>query len=839
LFALLDESKARVRMLVAPAGYGKTTLAEQWVARDGRQGAWFTARSSATDVAALALGLARSSTSVVADCDVRLREHMRALPAPAENVDTLAEILGEDLAEWPPNAWLVIDDYHEVAQEPRAEDFVAALVSVSPIQFLVASRVRPSWISTKELMYGDVLELSQAALAMDNTEAADVLVDRTARSASGLVSLAHGWPAVIGLASVSSAEIEEKTDQLPASFYRFFADEVFSALSGDVQQGLTTLAVAPLLDRELAVELLGSDAAESVCAAALDVGLLVERDARLDLHPLARVFLEERTAQLGLIPAADAARTCLNSYRDRREWDAAFDLIADSDAASELEGLMHHALDDLLDAARLATAQRWCDAAASAAIDAPIFALARAETMLRQGRHVEAVAHAESAALGDSQFEFRALALAGRAAHLASREEYALALYERAEKAATSERELRDARWGQLGCMIDLELPSSEAALLELSEGVNFGDPREVVRAAAQGLYFQLRQGALDLDDADIASQVLATVVDPLVRSSFLSGYGIALALTARYEEALAAADALQLTAEQFRLDFALPYALCAAAMAHTGSRRWRDAEHAASNALSLSRASRDVHAELLSCSVLLRLYAQQGRFASGLELDVGRMRRALKASIGEVACSRALVLACAGRTEDALELVDEVRGTSTAVELIVLAPAVDAVCALRSGSSDIVERVTHLESIAFQTGAVDLLVTTYRACPELLSILLRAPEGRRFRDLVERIEDEDLASAVGYPIAVNDDKRLLLSPRETDVFELLRTGLTNRQIGKLLFIEESTVKAHTHRIYDKLGVRSRSALAVQAALERSNHATSATDSMSSETGSS
>jgi DNA-binding NarL/FixJ family response regulator len=66
-------------------------------------------------------------------------------------------------------------------------------------------------------------------------------------------------------------------------------------------------------------------------------------------------------------------------------------------------------------------------------------------------------------------------------------------------------------------------------------------------------------------------------------------------------------------------------------------------------------------------------------------------------------------------------------------------------------------------------------------------------------------------------------------------VFELLRTGLTNREIGRLLFIEESTVKAHTHRIYDKLGVHSRSALAVQAALERSIQATSATDSMSSE----
>ena len=69
----------------------------------------------------------------------------------------------------------------------------------------------------------------------------------------------------------------------------------------------------------------------------------------------------------------------------------------------------------------------------------------------------------------------------------------------------------------------------------------------------------------------------------------------------------------------------------------------------------------------------------------------------------------------------------------------------------------------------------------------------------------------------------------MLLTPRETDVFELLRTGLSNREIGRLLYIEESTVKAHAHRIYDKLGVRSRHALTVQAALERGDQATSAT----------
>ena len=297
LFALLDDTKARVRMLVAPAGYGKTTLAEQWVARDGRRAAWFTARSSATDVAALALGIAKSATSIVEDCDVRLRAHMRALPAPAENVQTLAEILGEDLGAWPSDAWLVIDDYHEIADESRAEDFVHALMAASSANIFIASRVRPAWIATKDLLYGDAFEVNQAALAMDNAEAADVLVGRSARAASGLVLLANGWPAVIGLAGVSSAEIEENLDQVPESLYRFFADEVFTSLGGDVQQGITTLSVAPALTRELAGALLGAHS-NAVVASALDVGILVERDARLDLHPLARAFLKERVGRL-------------------------------------------------------------------------------------------------------------------------------------------------------------------------------------------------------------------------------------------------------------------------------------------------------------------------------------------------------------------------------------------------------------------------------------------------------------------------------------------------------------------------------------------------------------
>ena len=147
----------------------------------------------------------------------------------------------------------------------------------------------------------------------------------------------------------------------------------------------------------------------------------------------------------------------------------------------------------------------------------------------------------------------------------------------------------------------------------------------------------------------------------------------------------------------------------------------------------------------------------------------------------------------------------------------------------LRGREHRAIDAVAELEETAFATGAVDLLVTSYRSSPDLLAVLLHgANPPERVVGLVRRVRDDDLARAVGRPIGVGDDPRTRLSPREREVFELLRERLTNRQIARLLFIEESTVKVHVHHIYDKLGTRSRTALAVQAVLERAAQATSA-----------
>ncbi|MFI2101912.1 response regulator [Isoptericola sp. NPDC019693] len=55
------------------------------------------------------------------------------------------------------------------------------------------------------------------------------------------------------------------------------------------------------------------------------------------------------------------------------------------------------------------------------------------------------------------------------------------------------------------------------------------------------------------------------------------------------------------------------------------------------------------------------------------------------------------------------------------------------------------------------------------------------------------------------------------LTPREAELLTLLAQGLSNRELGRRLFISEATVKTHLAHVYAKLGVDSRAAAVAHA----------------------
>ena len=59
--------------------------------------------------------------------------------------------------------------------------------------------------------------------------------------------------------------------------------------------------------------------------------------------------------------------------------------------------------------------------------------------------------------------------------------------------------------------------------------------------------------------------------------------------------------------------------------------------------------------------------------------------------------------------------------------------------------------------------------------------------------------------------------RRPALAPRERQLIRFVRQGLRNREIAKELGVTEGTIKVYLHGVFDKLGVSSRTELAIRA----------------------
>jgi ATP/maltotriose-dependent transcriptional regulator MalT len=823
LIRALDRSDARVRTLVAGSGYGKTILVEQWAPRDGRTVGWFRARRSAADVAVVARALVTATDSILPGAGRRLLERLVVTVDPEREATVLAEMLAEDLGEWPGHGWVVIDDYQHLAVSAASEAFVETVVEQSPVQLLIASRARPSWVQPRSILEGDVLEIPQTALALDADEVEEILEGAKTELTSGLVALAGGWPAVVGLAGMAPEAPDTDAD-LPETLYDFFADELCRGLDPTVQTGLAILAAMPLVDHELAETILGPERAERVCHEALGLGILEEREGRLELHPLVRTFFEARAPgdPVSGLPAATA--DALSVYRRRQEWDPAFELVRQHDLHEELAGLVLEAVDDTVHGGRLVVLEEWVRFARSRRLPRhSVFDVAEAELHIRQGRHATALTVARSAiddttAVGDVMY--RLLFAAALAAHVGSHEEDALDYYRRARQVARTRTQEREARWGELMCTAALERPEAHLLLKELEQSVVVTDARDQVRMADKQLSLGFRFGFVThLKDSRAAFELVNSVNDPLVRCSFLSMHAWALALGAFYGEALAMADHLIEDATNFRVSPALPYGFATRAVALAGLSQTDEAVRMIERADEEARRLNDVNGTQNAYAIRMRILLQSGGIAEACATEPPDVDEALPSMRGEVLGSRALALATIGRLREALELGEEAARSTRGIEAHALLHAVNALCALKERGADLIQRCEALIEHVFDAGSVDFAVTAYRVNPDLLSTLLSA---NRVRDktvfLVRRAGDDERVEALGVSPAALVDPAISLSAREREVYDLVCEGLSNAEIARQLFITPGTVKVHLHHVFDKLGIHSRTALALNSA---------------------
>jgi LuxR family maltose regulon positive regulatory protein len=816
---LLDETNARTILLVAPAGFGKTTLARQWL--DERRHGWYRGSTASSDVAALAAGLAKASRALVPDAGSRMMERLGAVGAPPPTPGTLANLLGEDLTEWPADAWLVVDDYHFAMDSVASETFFEELMARCPVRMLVTSRERPSWATASRMLYGEILEVGRGVLALTHEEGRLVLHDRSVEEVAGLLALTEGWPAVIGLASLSGEAVLSGAE-LPDTLYDYCAEELFQKFPVELRSALCTMALAPSISIELLRALFGREAA-LIAEAAEEGGFVTPtRVGEFDMHPLLRTFLLRKLEEQGE-EDADRAIHELTAYLLRaRQWDDALAVAAGTSDPALVEQAIDGALDDLIAEGRLETLKQWIAQARSDA-PSPILDLAEAEIAFREGDPAHAFLQATNAAsqLPDGHLRLsRAWFRAGQSAHFLDRVEEAQELCELARATAVTPRDAKDALWGLFNAGLDLD-DATVGVLLRKIEGLRPLTLDEEIRVAGGSLFFASRWGGIGAA-LGYARPILTRLKDanPLVQTGFLNSYANALILAARYEEAVTVTDLELERARASSIDFVVPHALLLRGMACMGVRRFRESRE---NIGLAERKAAGGDAFIFAAAAMLgaRLLLFEGRADQAIAaLDRDWHLSPVRSLRAEYTATRALSLAALREWDEAALVAEQALKISRTTETQVLVGSVHAIVELGQKQPDAARMAHTAFRVALKGGNVDGFVCAYRAFPGLLASVASSPDlAKDLWPLVTRAHDLKVAQQAGVHTSQQESARWRLTQREDEVLRLLAGGLTNKEIADKLFLAETTVKVHVRHILRKLGVRTRTEAAVRAAM--------------------
>jgi ATP/maltotriose-dependent transcriptional regulator MalT len=710
----------------------------------------------------------------------------------------------------------VIDEYELVAPHPGPARVVERFVASSGARVLITGRERPEWLTPRDMLYGDAFELRAAALSMTLEEASQVLSHAAHRSA-GLVALADGWPAVIGLAALMPREVYP-TSHAPPALFDYIAQELFDELAPDVQRHLVLLSIPATLTPTLVKAVVGDDA-ERVLRDSTRVGVLSARDANeVEIHPLCRTFLEQKLWDVG-VSREQIDRLTL-SLIDGEQWDDVFEAIRAFGLEERLPLLIERGLRRVLGEGRSAAVERWVSWADEQRVSAPELALAQAEIFFRRGAWALSESLASTAALSVSSSSLRAQAhlCAGTAAHLQDEVDRAWDHYGQALASDGPPDIRRRALWGRLVASYWTKRPDYRRALTELRQEVD-PSPEHLLRLRQAGVVVALREGGLTdaVDPAVAAEPLLAHIEDPFVRSSFMNTMTYALGAAAKYAQADLFASRHVEEATRFHLAFAVPTALANQAMAKLGLGLYT----AASALLERSEHEDVTNDPFLAVErSIVRAYISLSRRRSqdavellhALDLENARSDIA-----GEAIATCAFAQACCGETSRATQSINAARTLVHDVKGQVMLSCSHAVLALDEGPSRYRQQLTELAVTVEQTGCFDGAVCAMRASPRLMDAATTHPELKRIIAIAAtRSGDPALTVAAG---GRPDGKKSgeVLSNREREVLKLAAEGFRNDEIGERLFISPKTVKTHLQNIYEKLDVGSRTEAAMKA----------------------
>jgi LuxR family maltose regulon positive regulatory protein len=323
--SLHDQRDARLTLVVAPAGYGKTTLLTEWHRQLREQGlmvGWLTLDADDSDAShvlkCLALALAKAGVSRAAKLAVS--SHL-VNASVKQHLTTLLNLIAaarEDVI-------LILDEFEHLPQSVATGVFLP-LIEKGPanLHLVIASRETPPLPVASLRSLGHLHAVEAEELRFDQSEVQSIFGGAaTNRELKLLVDQTSGWPVAVQLLRGVWTN-QERRDQvlrdmetLDDTLTDYLSEQVFSSLPQDLFDALVHLSPVDRLSPGIMEFMTGSDGNWSrLLEADALTPFLTPLDAKLKVyrpHPIIRAYFKGRLDQ-------QAGNIRKPVYRRAAEW---------------------------------------------------------------------------------------------------------------------------------------------------------------------------------------------------------------------------------------------------------------------------------------------------------------------------------------------------------------------------------------------------------------------------------------------------------------------------------------------------------------------------------------
>jgi LuxR family transcriptional regulator, maltose regulon positive regulatory protein len=264
---------ARVVIVSAPAGSGKTFLLRSWIAEAGLSdsAAWVAVTRARLDPQSFWISVLDALRGTAAGARL-IRE---LTPAPGVDGATIAERVLEDLSSLEDPLWLVIDDAHELgSSEALRQLSLFSMRAPDRLRLVLSTRLDLRLGLHRLRLEGDLTEIRADDLRFSVDEARALFEAAGTELSESALALLHarteGWAAGLRLAALSLPG-QEDPKRFAAEFSgstrivaEYLVDEVLDQLQDDVRQLLLRTSVLERVNGPLADLLTGGSGGERI-----------------------------------------------------------------------------------------------------------------------------------------------------------------------------------------------------------------------------------------------------------------------------------------------------------------------------------------------------------------------------------------------------------------------------------------------------------------------------------------------------------------------------------------------------------------------------------------------